>query len=741
MLAPALPYLPTPRPAAPDLGRRPAGTPLDRGLALVQQLTGILLFIAAPAAFAWAAIYCLLNDEWSVYLRAFGFIVLMPIALVYLKSFLPRHLPARPAVIPVKPETEPTLHAFLYRVAGDVGAPTPRRIWIGSGMELGIRSRRSIVDLFRVGRYDIEIGLWLWHGLTLSEFQAILTRTLAPFSRGRLERLRLSARAVLHGLVVGRDFIDEMSESHLPFAGFARLLRRLHSIAVSPMRLFGRIVLRTGTVDEDALVDDLVAVRITGSDALVHAVLRADFAAAGLEHLDRNLERASREGVFTRDLYAHSHESTTAVRELHNDFMLGETPTLRGPNAGKYADVFEPGQHYLSTMWSGMPSPLDREQNAKKTFVACERDDRSASDLIDNPSLLRERLTVLHYEEKLGCEHGFLAMTPEVVARWLRKPESPNFPARCADVYDSPRPIDPGTPPERETALRSDPWTDARLVRTTEALYTRAGERAAEWRSARAALDKVQRRTIYRPMGRDRAIVEDLEDDLRKASRWLSALDRWAYIVHVHMAARLPNLALHDELIKRYESVLRFAPLAADIREYRNRVAAFVRRLEDYDGLAPYRLQRDSGREFRASRKDLGVLLSEAPAIDDPFIGEWIGGMPLDEFLYSHTKRSLRRRLPVSQLGLRLLNDWEEVLRKSRWLNELGMAALVELQERIAQQFAAQVGPLPPEEPDLEVVVVEPPAEEVVEFEPEPDVIEAELDEGSEMEATDQWGD
>jgi hypothetical protein len=741
MIAPVLPYLPSPRTAAPELGRRPAGRALARAIGLAQHVFGIALFVAIPAAVACGAIYCLLADNWSIYLRAIGFIVSMPVALVYLKSLLPRRMPVPAAVIAVKPESQPTPYAFLARVAADVGAPTPRQLWIGSATELRLRGRRSLIHLVRIGRYDIEVGLWLWHGLTLSELQAILTRTLAPLSRGRFERLLLAARSVLESLVSGNDFIDEVAETNLPFAAIARLMRGIHATAVAPLRLIGRALLRTGASGADALIDDLAAVRITGSDALVHAVLRTDFAAGALERIDRSFHEAARDGIFTRDLYAHFQDAATALREAHNDFMLGETPTLRGPHAGKYADVFEPGQAYLSGMWAGFPPPLDREQNAKRTFVACERDDRPTSELLDDSKPLRERLTALHYAEMLGDADDYIAMTPDVVAHWLRSSDSPNFPARCVEIYAGGRPIEPGAEQERDSALRTDEWTDARLVRTAAGLYGHAGERAAQWRLARSALDKVLRRTIYRPTGREWAIAQDLEEDVRKAGRWFSALDRWVYVVHVHMAARLPNLALHDALLKRYESVLRLAPLTADAREYRNRVAAFVRKLDEYEGLAPYRLQRDSWREFKASRKDFDILLKEAAAIDDPLLREWIGELPLDQFLYSHAKRPVRWRMPATEMGQRLLYAWDEVVKKSRWLYDLDVAALLELQERINEQFAAQVGPLPPEEEAiLEAIVLEQ-VEEAAEIELEPETIDLEPVAGPEVVQEDVWWD
>jgi hypothetical protein len=143
----------------------------------------------------------------------------------------------------------------------------------------------------------------------------------------------------------------------------------------------------------------------------------------------------------------------------------------------------------------------------------------------------------------------------------MRHGGHPQLPSRLESVFDGNRPIDPGDPHELDTAMASELWTDARLVSMAAGMYTRAGEKAGQWRAAQAALDKVLRRTVYRPNGRERALAEDLEDDLRKAGRWLCAMDRWAYVIHVHMAARLPELSLHDALLQRYESVARIAPL------------------------------------------------------------------------------------------------------------------------------------------------------------------------------------
>ena len=686
------PYPPTPRQPPDRFERRAAAAPVTRLIGLVGHLFGVGLYVLAPAVTAIAAVAFLADEETHLILRTAGFLVFATLAFLLLKSILPHRRRLPPAVIPVQPEDEPTVYAFAARVADDLGVPAPRRVFVGSGTELQLGGRRSLLDLVRRPRWELHIGLWLWNVLTLSEFQALVARTLAPMSGGRMERFRSNARALLDVLANGVDRVDEVAlESDATFAGLARLVRFSYGGVTFPTRVVGRLLLRLDPVRDDALADDLEAVRVAGSDPLVHAILRSDVAAAALRTLDDSLDRAADAGLWTTDLFAHLADALTAVREAHNDFTLGEPPVLRGPTAGKYADVFEPGQQYLSRMWTGFPAPDRREQNAKQDFVAAERDDRPAAELLDDPGRLRDRLTWLRYVEVLETDDEYFPVTPATIRRWLGAKPDPGFPAKCAGCYDLGRKIDPGTPAEREAALMADPWDDARLQSTAANLYSRAGERAATWRGARAALDKLLQRTVYHPVGRTRALADDLEDDVRKAGRWLAALDRWAYVIHVHMAARLPDLRLHDALLARYESLLGFQSLTVDALSDRNRVAAFVRRLSALGSPTPYRLGRGAVREFGDSRRDLGAMLSEAAAIRDPLLQEWTGDVPLDEFLYAHEERPPNRARGTAGYGRLLLAAWDEIVGKARWINHIGVAALLELHEQIEHDFAARL--------------------------------------------------
>jgi hypothetical protein len=727
------PYPPPPRHAPPDLGGRLEAPPVLRAVGIAGHLLGVGLYAAVPVAAAGAALSSLAAEETHLIVRIGGFAVCTVLAFLSLKSLLPRRLPLPPAVIPVLPADQPTAYAFVQRVAEDLRVPAPRRMFAGSGVELRLGGRRSLLDLVRAPRWELHLGLWLWHALTLSEFQALIARTLAPTAGGRAERLRSTARTLLETLVDGVDLVDEAAaESDSVLAGLARAVRGAHRGVLLPVRLVARLLLRIDPLRDDSRSDDLAAVRVAGSDALVHGVLRSDFAAAALRAIDEALHQAADSGLWTADLYDHLADGARAVCEAHNDFTLGEVPALRGPTAGKHAEVFDPGQRYLSKLWAGFPPPDDREQEAKREFVAAERDDRPAAELLEEADRLRERLTALRYIEVLETDDDYLPLPPATVRRWLATSTDAPLPAKYAGCYDGGRKIEPGTALELQDALGAESWDEARLLSTARGLYARAAERATAWRTARTALDRLLRKTLYDPVRRQRALAEDLEDDARKAGRWLTALDRWAYVVHVHMAARLSGLGRHEVLLARYESVMWFQPLAADARRCRNRVAAFVEKLEEYGGHTPYRLGRDAAREFAASRRDFGALLADAATIKDPLLREWTGDVALDEFLFSHEQRPPARARGTVRYGRRLLHAWEEVEGKARWLHRLGVGTLLELHEVIEREFAAQVPaatgadagsggppPLPPALPGLEDAQPTEPEPEEAQFVPD----------------------
>src|SRR5262249_5089626 len=88
---------------------------------------------------------------------------------------------------------------------------------------------------------------------------------------------------------------------------------------------------------------DLVAVRVTGSDALIHALSKLDFASQTLLQACKDLQDASDHRLYSADLFYHQTKAGPFVRALRKDPRLGMTPELPADPAGR-AQVFKPGE-------------------------------------------------------------------------------------------------------------------------------------------------------------------------------------------------------------------------------------------------------------------------------------------------------------------------------------------------------------------------------------------------------------
>jgi hypothetical protein len=679
------PYPLPPRHARADLGRNIPGSHAAVAVRLLIVFVGLSGYFLFPlVAFGGAAFFLFGLDDSPFAVRVLGFIVCVVFGMVGFKGWLPRRQRLNPTTIPAT--AQPLAVAFIQRVAEDLAAPFPEKFLLASGTTLRLDARVSFLRLLRGPQWEIQVGLWLWQTVNLSEFKALMARTLAPLSRGRLERLRVSGALLLEGFLTGDDAVDDFALTLERGSGFARLVRGCFVGISFPMRGLAQLCHWCTQLPELELQNDLVAVRLAGSDSLVHAVYQTDVAELLLSKFDDELIACRREGVCTADLYAHRADALTFVRASFKDDMLGELPSLRGQHAGKYVDVFEPSQKYYSEMWDDFPSPSLREAVAKKEFVMVELDERPAQQLLANLPDLRLRFTRLRYQQVLQSASDLIMLPPETVRRWLNNSATAPFAPKFGGAYDEGRLIEPGKRQERESALLAEEWDDARLSSAAATLYVRVAPVVQRWQAARKTLRKLLHKTLYRPMRKDRERVDDLDDERIKSGKWLAALDQRAFVIHVHMAARLPDLRWHEELLERYRSVLRFQLFVADAREYRDRTAAFADCLAEVS-LPSYTLRRDAASEFTHSREDFEGLLADAARLNDPLLATFIDQVPLEQFLYSHEGTPSFRG---DREGRRLLVAWNEIVRKADWLHHLGLQALLELHEKVVYLFREQ---------------------------------------------------
>jgi len=148
------------------------------------------------------------------------------------------------------------------------------------------------------------------------------------------------------------------------------------------------IVMQRALSREMEMQADLVAVSLTGSDALVHALLKLQ---AADECWDRALGFADKDKP-PADLFAIQAHVMKRMADILDDPLYGRAPPLPADGLAAHR-VFKADLAQPPRMWLTHPLNHEREDNAKRQYVPAQIDDRSAWEVFEAPQALREQVT------------------------------------------------------------------------------------------------------------------------------------------------------------------------------------------------------------------------------------------------------------------------------------------------------------------------------------------------------------
>jgi Zn-dependent protease with chaperone function len=302
--------------------------------------------------------------------------------------------------VELRPEEQPQLFAFLYRLADEAGAPRPHRVYLSARVNAAVFYDLSILNLLFPSRKNLEIGLPLVNILTLSEFKAVLTHEFGHFAQRSMAigSWVYIAQQIASHIIAKRDALDKLLRVLSKFDLRVAWIGWLLSLIVWSIRSLLDTVFRLVVLAQRALSRqmefqaDLVAVSLTGSDELVHALHKLQ---AADEAWDRTLAFANSEyqrGRSVQDLFSIQTQVLERVTQILNDPCYGKVPPRSCPSPEQHR-VFVSGFAQPPQMWSTHPANSDREENAKRLYLPAPHDARSAWVLFDEPTALRQRLT------------------------------------------------------------------------------------------------------------------------------------------------------------------------------------------------------------------------------------------------------------------------------------------------------------------------------------------------------------
>ena len=302
-------------------------------------------------------------------------------------------------------EKEPILFDYLYQLADEIGAPRPHKVVVTADVNAAVYYDLSILNLLFPSKKNLIIGLGLVNVLSLGEFKAVLAHEFGHFAQRSmlLGRYVYVAHQIAAQLIGKRDALDSflagLSSIDIRIAWIGWIL----SILVWSIRSLIEILFSIVQLSERALSRemeyqaDLVAVSVTGSDALIHGLHKLRAADQAFNGALVTLNELINQKKEVADLYSLQTNFIERMRWVSNDPTFGKSIEIPENNADSHR-VFSNGAVNPPQMWSTHPLDNLREENAKKKYIKAEIDERSSWDLFTDPKQLRKDLTKMGYK-------------------------------------------------------------------------------------------------------------------------------------------------------------------------------------------------------------------------------------------------------------------------------------------------------------------------------------------------------
>lgn len=302
--------------------------------------------------------------------------------------------------IELKRHEQPRLFDFLDRIADEAGAPRPHKVFVSARVNAAVYYDLSLLNLLFPSRKNLEIGLGLVNMLNLSELKAVLAHEFGHFAQRSMAvgRWVYTTQQIAAHIVGRRDALDKFLRQLSRFDFRVAWIGWLLSVVIWALRAVVDTVFRLVVIAQRALSRememqaDLVAVSLTGSDAIVSALHRLQLADDAWDRSVNFLRGEVAAGKPPRDVFQLQQAIAERLGSIYNDVAYGDRPQAPSDGGASFR-VFASELAQPPRMWSTHPMNHEREHNAKRNYLPAPGDQRPAWLVFDDAPALRERMT------------------------------------------------------------------------------------------------------------------------------------------------------------------------------------------------------------------------------------------------------------------------------------------------------------------------------------------------------------
>jgi Zn-dependent protease with chaperone function len=362
----------------------------------------VALVIACAYLIYWALIYEIYTvNKWTILLKIgaiAGSVMLFIFTLKFIFKLKNHPIHNR---IKLDKKEHAEIWEFVYQICKETGAPKPKNIYVDPDVNAYVAYSNMWLSLLFPVRKELTIGLGLVSCLNLSEFKAVISHEFGHFSQRSMTigSYIITANSIIHDMIFSRDKWDDILQKwqgldlRLSFAAYALLpmiwvIRQL-------LNLFYQLlnVLYSSLSREMEFNADKVAVKTSGSEAIVSGLWKLDYGVDAWNTTLNSAYLASQKQMFIKNLYWHN---MNRISELSASIKSKLAQLPADDRGGRL--FFSSSENSKVSMYASHPANDQREANAKTPYIACEEDERSAWVLFPKAQMIQEELSELIYK-------------------------------------------------------------------------------------------------------------------------------------------------------------------------------------------------------------------------------------------------------------------------------------------------------------------------------------------------------
>ncbi len=265
--------------------------------------------------------------------------------------------------IRIMPEDQPLLFDSLRKLTREIGTPMPKKVFLSPDVNASVFYDSSFWSLFLPVRKNLKIGIGLVNALNVSELEAVIAHEFGHFAQKSMKvgSWVYQVNRIIYDMLYNNDglarSINAVANVHWIIALFIRIAVKIMEGIQFILRKMYALVNKSymGLSREMEFHADHVAAHARGSNNIIHALLRIDFAETAYGHTIEHCNRLLKEQKTVHNFYAGHRANIRQMASILQTPVQEGLPLLRLEKQGSSRIQYK-------DQWSSHPTTQERHE-------------------------------------------------------------------------------------------------------------------------------------------------------------------------------------------------------------------------------------------------------------------------------------------------------------------------------------------------------------------------------------------